>query len=125
MFGLKEIVYGYIIGCANVIPGVSGGTFALILGILERLMHVINTVSFTKVKELFSGIKSGTLKSRMEFFHNFCKKKRLLFPYENYWWRCFGIRHSGRSYDLLSRKPFFRNLWIVLRNDSSFCNYSF
>lgn len=79
MFGLKEIVYGYIIGCANVIPGVSGGTFALILGILERLMHVINTVSFSKVKELLSGIKSGTLKARMEFFHNFCKENDYYF----------------------------------------------
>jgi len=73
MLGLKEIVYGYIIGCANVIPGVSGGTFALILGILERLMHVINTVSFSKLKELFSGIKSGSFKNRIQFFHNFCK----------------------------------------------------
>jgi len=44
------IIKGFFIGLANVIPGVSGGTIALILGIYEKL---INTIShFTKkIKE--------------------------------------------------------------------------
>ena len=39
-------VKGYVMGAANVIPGVSGGTFAIILGILERLVDAVK--SFTK-----------------------------------------------------------------------------
>lgn len=43
--GIGMFIKGALIGLANIIPGVSGGTFALILGIYERLiaaLHVIN-----------------------------------------------------------------------------------
>ena len=36
------VIKGFFIGLANVIPGVSGGTIALILGIYEK---IINTIS--------------------------------------------------------------------------------
>jgi len=39
-------IKGAIMGSANVIPGVSGGTFAIILGILERIVDAIK--SFNK-----------------------------------------------------------------------------
>ena len=46
MKNIVLIIKGFFIGLANVIPGVSGGTIALILGIYEKL---INTIShFTK-----------------------------------------------------------------------------
>ncbi len=47
---IKLIVKGFIIGIANIIPGVSGGTLAITLGIYERL---INTIShfFKNIKE--------------------------------------------------------------------------
>lgn len=73
MNNLKELCFGYIIGIANIIPGVSGGTFALILGILERLMSIINSVSPSKVKELWDGIKSGELRDKIKFIHHFLK----------------------------------------------------
>lgn len=38
------IIKGYFIGIANIIPGVSGGTIALILGIYEKLINSINTI---------------------------------------------------------------------------------
>lgn len=43
-------IKGFIIGIANIIPGVSGGTLAITLGIYEKL---INTIShfFTNIKE--------------------------------------------------------------------------
>ena len=41
-----HIIKGAIMGAANVIPGVSGGTMALVMGIYERLINSI-TVSYT------------------------------------------------------------------------------
>ena len=34
------VLKGFVIGIANVIPGVSGGTLALILGIYERFIKI-------------------------------------------------------------------------------------
>lgn len=42
-------------GAANVIPGVSGGTIALITGIFERLINAIKSFDATAIKLLFSG----------------------------------------------------------------------
>ena len=39
---LKFIGYGFLMGGADIIPGVSGGTVALILGIYERLVSAIS-----------------------------------------------------------------------------------
>ena len=36
-------IKGFLMGAANVIPGVSGGTMALILGIYEELIHAIRS----------------------------------------------------------------------------------
>ena len=41
---IKLIVKGFIIGIANIIPGVSGGTLALLLGVYEKILNVINTL---------------------------------------------------------------------------------
>ena len=38
---LKLLVKGFFVGAANLIPGVSGGTFALILGIFDRLIAAL------------------------------------------------------------------------------------
>lgn len=46
---------GFAMGAANVIPGVSGGTIALITGIFERLINAIKSFDVTAVKLLFSG----------------------------------------------------------------------
>ena len=43
-------VKGIIMGLANIIPGVSGGTLALILGIYEKMINSITTL-FKKFKE--------------------------------------------------------------------------
>lgn len=46
---------GIAMGAANVIPGVSGGTIALITGIFEKLINSIKSFDFKAVKLLFSG----------------------------------------------------------------------
>ena len=40
----KTILHGFLIGVANIIPGVSGGSMALALGIYERLIAAIGNV---------------------------------------------------------------------------------
>lgn len=45
-----EIIKGIIIGVANVIPGVSGGTLAVAMGIYEKLIYAVNNIFKTPVK---------------------------------------------------------------------------
>ncbi len=42
---LRDIASGMVVGVANIIPGVSGGTMALVLGFYERLIGGINNIS--------------------------------------------------------------------------------
>ena len=41
---LKEILKGVFIGVANIIPGVSGGTIALSMGIYEKILGAVNNI---------------------------------------------------------------------------------
>ncbi len=43
------------IGTANVIPGVSGATIAIITGVFERLINAVKSFDMTAAKHLFSG----------------------------------------------------------------------
>lgn len=56
---MKEYVTIFLkgigMGSANVIPGVSGGTIALITGIFERLINAIKSFNIKALKLLFSG----------------------------------------------------------------------
>lgn len=62
-FDLKEAFYiflrGLFMGSADIIPGVSGGTIALITGIYERLVKGISRINFTFLKPLFKGDFKG------------------------------------------------------------------
>ncbi len=46
---------GLFMGSADIIPGVSGGTIALITGIYERLIHAISRIDFKFILYLFKG----------------------------------------------------------------------
>lgn len=54
---LKEspllLAKGFCMGSADIVPGVSGGTMALILGIYERLINAIKSVDLIAIKSLF------------------------------------------------------------------------
>jgi putative membrane protein len=49
------LIKGMGIGTANVIPGVSGATIAIITGVFERLINAIKSFDMTAAKHLFSG----------------------------------------------------------------------
>lgn len=44
------LIKGMLIGIANIIPGVSGGTFALVLGIYDRLITALRSIGMVTVK---------------------------------------------------------------------------
>ena len=50
---IQNFIKGMIIGVANIIPGVSGGTLALILNIYEPLIEGIHNISWNTVKKFF------------------------------------------------------------------------
>ncbi len=53
---LKISIFGFSMGAANVIPGVSGGTMAFILGIYEELINSIREFASVKpMKYLLAG----------------------------------------------------------------------
>jgi len=56
---MKTYIYlvlkGFAMGAANVIPGVSGGTIALITGVFERLINAIKSFNGKAIKLLFAG----------------------------------------------------------------------
>jgi len=53
---------GIGIGAANVIPGVSGGTIALITGIYEELIHSLKSFNLTALKFILKGDIKGFAK---------------------------------------------------------------
>lgn len=56
---LKEYVWvaarGFAMGAADVVPGVSGGTMAFILGIYEELIHAIHAVDLNFIRRILTG----------------------------------------------------------------------
>jgi len=52
---LLLVLKGMAMGAADVVPGVSGGTIALIVGIYEELIFSIKSINMTALKLLFTG----------------------------------------------------------------------
>ncbi|MCP4129880.1 MAG: DUF368 domain-containing protein [bacterium] len=63
---IRDIFKGGIVGIANIIPGVSGGTMLLILGIYERLISAIHNISPATI-----GIIFGVFRFNKESFDDF------------------------------------------------------
>ena len=61
MNSLRLLANGFLIGIANIIPGMSGGTLALVLGIYERLIGALRRIGLSTAKKL---IRVLTFKKR-------------------------------------------------------------
>ncbi len=57
MNSLRFFINGFLIGIANIIPGMSGGTLALVLGIYERLIGALRNIGFSTVKTLLGAVR--------------------------------------------------------------------
>jgi putative membrane protein len=58
---ISHILKGALMGAANVIPGVSGGTMALLTGIFERLINAIKSFNITALQLLLKRDIKGLL----------------------------------------------------------------
>lgn len=62
-FNIKEafliFIRGLLMGAADIVPGVSGGTMALITGIYGHLIEAISNIKFGFIKPLFKGNLKG------------------------------------------------------------------
>ena len=56
---LRIAFVGFLMGCADVVPGVSGGTIAFICGIYERLLNGIKSFDIKSLKLVFQGDFKG------------------------------------------------------------------
>ncbi len=56
MFYLNLIIKGFFIGIANIIPGMSGGTMALVFGIYERLIRALHYIGPSTVQKLLAAV---------------------------------------------------------------------
>ncbi len=74
---IKNLAVGTVIGVANIIPGVSGGTMALVLGIYERLITAIHNISANTVKAVLFALSFK--KERIEELKNELRKIDALF----------------------------------------------
>ena len=58
---LKTILQGVVVGVANIIPGVSGGTMMVAMGLYDKLIHAITHIKseFGKSMKLILPILIG------------------------------------------------------------------
>ena len=68
---LRHIVNGFLIGIANIIPGMSGGTLALVLGIYERLIAALRNIRLSTVKKVIRvfTLKKGAFADALSALH--------------------------------------------------------
>ena len=59
---LLQLLNGFLIGIANVIPGVSGGTFLLVLGIFDRLVESLKSIDLRTLRAVL-GLPVGLFRA--------------------------------------------------------------
>ncbi|MDH5420238.1 MAG: DUF368 domain-containing protein [Acidimicrobiia bacterium] len=52
---IPVVVTGFVMGAADLVPGVSGGTIALVFGIYDRLLAAITSFNVTNLRGLLKG----------------------------------------------------------------------
>jgi putative membrane protein len=76
---LLLVLKGVLVGIANIIPGVSGGTFALVLGIYDRLLFALKSIGANTVKASLRLLTGPHLPERRQAFLEEMKRIDLWF----------------------------------------------
>ncbi|CCK78765.1 DUF368 domain-containing protein [Desulfobacula toluolica] len=83
---VKELFIGFCLGMANIIPGVSGGTFLLIFKIYERVFSILNNINKANTLYLFHLILKFFFKAdklqTFKIFMEFLEKKDFIFLFK-------------------------------------------
>ncbi|NOX33654.1 MAG: DUF368 domain-containing protein [Deltaproteobacteria bacterium] len=83
---IKELLIGFCLGTANIIPGVSGGTFLLVFKIYERVFSILDNINRTNivyfsgciVKIIFKTKKANSWQTLIDFL----KKNDFIFLFK-------------------------------------------
>lgn len=67
---IKIYLKGFAMGSASAVPGVSGGTIALITGIYERMIKSITSLKPQNLFEAFKAVKNADLEGFENIFHD-------------------------------------------------------
>ncbi len=69
---LKELLIGFCLGTANIIPGVSGGTFLLVFNIYERVFSILSNINIRNL-QVFINLLFGLIfkSNKLETFSGF------------------------------------------------------
>lgn len=80
---IKELFIGFCLGAANIIPGVSGGTFLLIFNIYERVFAILNGIDRSVVTRIISLgwtiLRHQGRQRTITDFSDFCREKDFIF----------------------------------------------
>ncbi|MGN0712024.1 MAG: DUF368 domain-containing protein [Anaerovoracaceae bacterium] len=79
MGNVKNFVFGMLIGIANIIPGVSGGTMAVMLNIYDRLLLSLSIKNFKKNLPFLAALGCGAAGGMFAF------SRVITYMYENYY----------------------------------------
>ncbi|WP_022667276.1 DUF368 domain-containing protein [Desulfospira joergensenii] len=83
---VKELLMGFCLGTANIIPGVSGGTFLLIFKIYERVFAVLDRITratlLTFSGLIFSLVKEGGSRAAFKALGDFLRENDFLFLFK-------------------------------------------
>jgi putative membrane protein len=79
MNGLKTFLCGVIIGIANIIPGVSGGTMAVILNVYDKMLFACSLKHIKNNSTFLGFLGAGTL------FGIFCFSSGITYLYEHFY----------------------------------------
>jgi putative membrane protein len=60
---------GIAMGSADAVPGVSGGTIALIVGVYERLIAAVTAIDPARVRRVLAGVRPANLPDARAAFH--------------------------------------------------------
>ena len=65
------VVYlkGVAMGSADAVPGVSGGTIALIVGIYERLIAAVTAIDPARIRRVLAGVRPANIPDARAAFH--------------------------------------------------------
>jgi putative membrane protein len=76
---LLSILNGILIGIANLIPGVSGGTFALILGLYDRILEALTSLNQDSLNTAIQFLKNPKDESKSKAMKDLMIKMDLTF----------------------------------------------
>ncbi|MFC7188159.1 DUF368 domain-containing protein [Halorubrum yunnanense] len=73
MAGLRDwatlYLKGVAMGSADAVPGVSGGTIALIVGIYERLIAAVTAIDPARIRRVLAGVRPANIPDARAAFH--------------------------------------------------------